>query len=603
MSGRGAWPEEAPATPAGRAVWAPAAKSAAAARPAGNGSRAAAGWGAHGTAAQDSAESFQARWQSMLAAIGSGSAQGETEEAGEIHGAASPESDARPAAGGPARGAMRLAPPAGGAQHPAPAQDALLKKPAAGPEPDGRRAAPGAASEGASGGESKSNASAAATLKASARQAEGERTGAAGPVADFAAGSSADQAAALAIPAKVPAEDAPPAELPASTEPRHAPSVVHAPELAAAGKVFARQPGTAAHPLQPADTGVARPPAEAAARGVGSSVDEDLAGRNAGSAEGAAVAAEPEPPAGARAPGSHSHAAAQVQGAGGQGQPRPSPPPGVAAANREPRPARLNPTDSGSAQSAAPAATSSGGGGRPAEQITGAHNSREAAPAVAAAPAGSSSGASDAALFARNPDGRGGGVHGLHEAPGGSGAAFSAGSRETFAALDAEPAANGPHWIHAGAQQAEAGFEDPALGWVGVRAELSGGGIHAAVVPGSEQAAQLLGGQMAALGTHLAAEHVPLASLSMAAAMGRESGGDGPYGQGQPQQDRGQQDSGQPETQPGTRGGAAAEGARISGMASGSSPSAALSGNLAAKGGQTAIAGAATNGIHISVLA
>lgn len=90
-------------------------------------------------------------------------------------------------------------------------------------------------------------------------------------------------------------------------------------------------------------------------------------------------------------------------------------------------------------------------------------------------------------------------------------------ARETFAALDAgtSPAALG--WIHAASQHAEAGFQDPALGWVGVRADMSGGGIHAAVVPGSADAAQALAGHLAGLTAHLAAQHMEVHSVTVAA--------------------------------------------------------------------------------------
>lgn len=125
--------------------------------------------------------------------------------------------------------------------------------------------------------------------------------------------------------------------------------------------------------------------------------------------------------------------------------------------------------------------------------------------------------------------------HGQSSAPV---SATGTGARDTFTALDAEPAPGAPNWIHAGAQHAEAGFEDPALGWVGVRAELSAGGVHAAVVPASAEAAQALGGHMAGLNAHLANEHIPVQSLSMTAEAGRESLGSG---QGAMQQDAGEQ--------------------------------------------------------------
>ena len=92
--------------------------------------------------------------------------------------------------------------------------------------------------------------------------------------------------------------------------------------------------------------------------------------------------------------------------------------------------------------------------------------------------------------------------------------------REPFAALDAEPAPAALAWTHASARQAEAGFEDPVLGWVGVRGELSGGGVHAALVPGSAEAAEQLGRQMDGLHTYLAEQRTPVESLVMSAPSG-----------------------------------------------------------------------------------
>jgi hypothetical protein len=115
-----------------------------------------------------------------------------------------------------------------------------------------------------------------------------------------------------------------------------------------------------------------------------------------------------------------------------------------------------------------------------------------------------------------------------------AGTAAGAGSSETFAALDAETATGTPTWIHAGAQRAEAGFQDPALGWIGVRADGSGGGIHAALVPGSADAAQALGGLLAGLNAYLAEQHTPVESLTLAAPESRsaEAGTDQSASQG-----------------------------------------------------------------------
>jgi hypothetical protein len=97
---------------------------------------------------------------------------------------------------------------------------------------------------------------------------------------------------------------------------------------------------------------------------------------------------------------------------------------------------------------------------------------------------------------------------------------------ETFARLDADSAPRSIHWVQAGAHHAEAGYLDPALGWVGVRAESTGGGVHAAVLPGSPEAAQVLGGHLGGLNAFLAQQHGPHATATMAAPQ------DGRYGAG-----------------------------------------------------------------------
>ena len=105
--------------------------------------------------------------------------------------------------------------------------------------------------------------------------------------------------------------------------------------------------------------------------------------------------------------------------------------------------------------------------------------------------------------------------------------------REPFVALDSEAAPGAVEWIRAGARQAEAGFEDPALGWIGVRAELSGGGVHAALVPGSADAAEQLGRQMDGLHAYLAEQRTPVDSLVMAAPVRSSAdSGSGGFGHG-----------------------------------------------------------------------
>ena len=89
-------------------------------------------------------------------------------------------------------------------------------------------------------------------------------------------------------------------------------------------------------------------------------------------------------------------------------------------------------------------------------------------------------------------------------------------AQDAFSALDAGASLGTPAWVHAGGQHAEAGFRDPALGWVGVRADLNASGIHATLVPSSAEAAQALNSHIAGLSTHLEEQQTPVASLSMA---------------------------------------------------------------------------------------
>jgi hypothetical protein len=122
-----------------------------------------------------------------------------------------------------------------------------------------------------------------------------------------------------------------------------------------------------------------------------------------------------------------------------------------------------------------------------------------------------------------------------------AGTAAGTATGETFAAMDAGTEVGTPSWIHAGGQTAEAGFQDPVLGWVGVRADLSGGNIHAALMPGSSEAAQTLSGHLAGLNSYLAEQHTPVATLTMAAA----SGGGVEAGAGQSMQQGAGQNLGQ----------------------------------------------------------
>ncbi len=86
---------------------------------------------------------------------------------------------------------------------------------------------------------------------------------------------------------------------------------------------------------------------------------------------------------------------------------------------------------------------------------------------------------------------------------------------DTFMALDRARSSPPATWIHAGAHHAEAGYLDPALGWVGVRADAVANGVHAALVPGSAEAAQVLGTHLSGLNAYLSEQHGPPATVIM----------------------------------------------------------------------------------------
>ncbi len=90
-------------------------------------------------------------------------------------------------------------------------------------------------------------------------------------------------------------------------------------------------------------------------------------------------------------------------------------------------------------------------------------------------------------------------------------------THEAFATIDAGTDDAAAKWATAGEHRAEAGFQDPSLGWVSVRAQAGAGGIHAAVVPASDVAAQALSGHLAGLNAHMANQYEHLNPVTLSA--------------------------------------------------------------------------------------
>jgi len=129
----------------------------------------------------------------------------------------------------------------------------------------------------------------------------------------------------------------------------------------------------------------------------------------------------------------------------------------------------------------------------------------------------------DAAVIASDPAGAHGSTTVAGRGGGGAAGVPEPAAQQTFAALDAGTRPGTPSWIHAGVHRAEAGFQDPALGWIGVRADTSGGQVHATLLPESDDAAQTLGGHMAGLNAYLGEVHAPVETLTLAVPGGREA--------------------------------------------------------------------------------
>lgn len=123
----------------------------------------------------------------------------------------------------------------------------------------------------------------------------------------------------------------------------------------------------------------------------------------------------------------------------------------------------------------------------------------------------------------------------LHRAPAGHT------TTETFNALDSGTGIPSASLGGASSRRAEAGFQDSSLGWVGIRAELSGGAVHATVSGSSLDAAQALRGHMAGLGVYLAENRTPVETLTLATAGGNSHGGFG-ASQQEGNRESGQQD-------------------------------------------------------------
>jgi hypothetical protein len=126
---------------------------------------------------------------------------------------------------------------------------------------------------------------------------------------------------------------------------------------------------------------------------------------------------------------------------------------------------------------------------------------------------------------------------------------------EPFTALDSATIDGTPRWTIAGDRKAEAGFQDPALGWISVRAQSAAGAIHADVVAPTAVAAHILNGHLAGLNAHMAAHYEHLGAVTVSTSDPARNGGDPPAGMSQ----GGSNDGGQPQQREHSRSGSRTE--------------------------------------------
>jgi hypothetical protein len=89
------------------------------------------------------------------------------------------------------------------------------------------------------------------------------------------------------------------------------------------------------------------------------------------------------------------------------------------------------------------------------------------------------------------------------------------GRRDPLKAVDEPMKTMHMQWLKAGSKRAEAGFHDPALGWVTVRAETGPGGVHASILTASQHATQVLDSHIDDLKAHLLGTHAPVQQLTL----------------------------------------------------------------------------------------
>lgn len=86
---------------------------------------------------------------------------------------------------------------------------------------------------------------------------------------------------------------------------------------------------------------------------------------------------------------------------------------------------------------------------------------------------------------------------------------------DTFATLDERSVPSVATWMHSSTHKVEAGYLDPSLGWIRIRADASSAGVQSSVIPSTPEAADALRGNLTELNSYLSKQSGELVSVTV----------------------------------------------------------------------------------------
>jgi hypothetical protein len=113
---------------------------------------------------------------------------------------------------------------------------------------------------------------------------------------------------------------------------------------------------------------------------------------------------------------------------------------------------------------------------------------------------------------------------------------------DSFRRIDTASAA--PRVVHPASSVVEVGIDDPAHGWVAVRAESASGQVHASLSAASPESQSALRAQLAGMADYLAEREIGVRTLAVGHGAGESAGGFSPRSGGDAQGGQGREFAG-----------------------------------------------------------